>query len=86
MSRFIAVLQDPRVVVALPVFFLVGYALNDHLVTSAEARVVEAERAAKRLGAWSPPPLTPAERSALMAERAECVREIGVLQARLERA
>ena len=85
MSRWLAVFQDPRLVVALPSFFFVGYLVQDHLVTSAEFRVLEAERVSKRMGAWAPPSLTASERSSLMAERAECLRDVEQLTGRLAR-
>ena len=85
MSRWLAMLQDPRLVVALPTFFFAGYLLQDHLVTAAEFRVLEAERVSKRMGTWAPPPLTDSERASLMAERAECLRDVEQLTGRLTR-
>lgn len=84
-SRWMALFSDPKLVLALPSCFLLGYVANDYHVTSAEYRQLEAERVSKRMGTWMPPPLSPSERATLMVERAQCLKDIEHLQARLER-
>ena len=84
-SRVFAALTHPKTVLLLPCMFLAGYLINDHLATSAEVRLLEAERVAKRMGAWAPPALSAPERAALAAERARCVKDIEALEARLQR-
>ena len=85
-SRWVSAFTHPKVVLALPLCFLLGYLVDDQLRTSAEFRVLEAERVAKRMGAWAPPPLSDAERASLLAERTKLLKEVEHLRARVERA
>ena len=85
-TSFLTSITHPKTVLLLPIMFLFGYLINDHLVTSAEVRLLEAERVAKRLGEWAPPALSEAERATLVAERARCAQDIAQLTARLQAA